>query len=132
MMAKAKVRMLLACFGLAVFFTIFSYRLIFLQVVKHDEYTALAAEKHVKKDGDVVGPGVIEDVKGEVLAANRPIKTAVANATLVTNPGALADLLAPPLDIDRAKLLEMLTSGRPYIVIKKQVPESVANDLPQR
>ena len=129
MMAKAKVRMLLACFGLSVFFTIFSYRLIYLQVLKHDEYTALAAEKHVKRTVTYSVRGEIRDVNGEVVAANQPIKTVVADGTLITNPGALADLLAVPLDMDRAKLLEMLSSGKPYVVIKKGLAESVANDL---
>ncbi|MGB8355774.1 MAG: penicillin-binding protein 2 [Chthoniobacteraceae bacterium] len=129
MMAKAKVRMLLACFGLSVFFTIFSYRLIYLQVLKHDEYTALAAEKHVKRTVTYSVRGEIRDVHSEVVAANQPIKSVVADGTLITNPGALADLLAAPLEMDRAKLLEMLSSGKPYVVIKKGLAESVANDL---
>jgi len=129
MKGTAKVRMLAACFGLAVFFTIFSYRLIYLQVLKHDEYTALAAEKHVKKTVIYSDRAVITDVYGEVLAANKPIETAVANGTLITNPELLADLLAKPLEMDRAKLAEMLRSDRPYIVLKKKIPESVANAL---
>jgi cell division protein FtsI (penicillin-binding protein 3)/stage V sporulation protein D (sporulation-specific penicillin-binding protein) len=126
---SAKVRMLIACFGLSIFFTIFSYRLVYLQVVRHDEYTALAAEKHVNRVTSYADRGPILDVHGEVLADNEPIKTVIADGSLVNNAEALAGLLAAPLEMNRGKLEEMLTSGRRYIVIKKHVPESVANDL---
>ena len=121
--------MLFACFGLATFFTIFSYRLIFLQVVKHDEYTALAAEKHVNKVTIYAARAPIQDIHHEILADNEPIKTVIADGSLITNAAALADLLSKPLGMDRAKLMEMLATDRRYLVVKKGVPESVANEL---
>ena len=129
MKSTPKVRMLFACFGLATFFTIFSYRLIFLQVVKHDEYTALAAEKHVNKVTIYATRASIQDIHQEILADNEPIKTVIADGSLITNAGAMADLLSKPLAMDRNKLEEMLVTDRRYVVIKKGVPESTANDL---
>lgn len=129
---SAKVRMLTACFGLAACFTIFSYRLVQLQVVKHDEYTALAAEKHVNKQTIYAQRACIQDVHQEVLADNEPIKTVIADGSLITKPSALADLLAGPLEMDRPKLEEDLAAIGPdkhYVVLKKHVPESAANDL---
>lgn len=124
-----KTRMLAACVCLAIFFTVFSARLIYLQVVKHDEYTVAAAEKHVNKQIIYAPRGRIQDVNGEDLACNEPVKTVVADGTLITKPGPLADLLAQPLGMDRDKLFEILSAGKPYKVLKKGLPESVANDL---
>ena len=45
----AQTRAVTVCFGLVAIFSAYSYRLIYLQVIKHDDYTALAAEKHVHK-----------------------------------------------------------------------------------
>ena len=49
MIRSARVRAMLACFLLAACFTSFSYRLVRVQVSRHDEYTAIAAGKHVNK-----------------------------------------------------------------------------------
>src|SRR5450755_2538148 len=102
MKSRAKVRMLIACFGLASFFTVFSFRLVDLQVAKHDEYTALAAEKHVNKQITPAQRGSIQDVHQEILADNEPIKTVVADGSLVKDPAAVAGVLAPALGMDRA------------------------------
>ena len=125
----SKVRMLVACFGLSAFFTGFSCRLVDLQVVKHEQYTEMAVEKHVNKQIIYAQRGAIQDVHQETIADNEPIKTVVADGALVTNPAAVAATLAPMLQMDRAKLQEMLTSDRRYIIIKKHVPESTVNDL---
>ena len=34
-------------------FSAFSFRLVYLQMIKHDEYAGLAAEKHVYKQADL-------------------------------------------------------------------------------
>ena len=52
------------CFGLVTIFSAYSYRLIYLQVIKHDDYTALAAEKHVHKQIIHARRGIIRDVIG--------------------------------------------------------------------
>lgn len=128
----AGIRMLTACLGLAACFAIFSYRLVCLQVVKHDEYSALAAEKHVNKQITYAQRGSIQDVHQEILADNEPIKTVIADGSLIAKPSALAGLLAKPLKMERAGLeatLGSIGSDKRYVVIKKRVPESVANDL---
>src|SRR5213595_748630 len=62
---------LVCCFFIALF-SAFSFRLIYLQVIKHDEYAELAAEKHVYKQIIYAERGAILDANNEVLAHNVP------------------------------------------------------------
>ncbi len=136
----ANKRVVVACFALAGCFTVFSFRLIQLQVTQHDEYAAKAAEKHVARQTINARRGLIQDIHGEPLADNEPVRTVVADATLLGDHSDIADILAPALGIPHAQLMEKL--GRevysqtlkknmpcPYIVLKKEVPENVATDL---
>src|SRR5271165_531569 len=95
----AKVRMLCACFGQTVFFTLFSYRLVFLQVVENDKYVKLAEKKHGITQVTYASRGLIEDINGEILADNNPTRTVIADASLVSNAADLAGLLAGPLQM---------------------------------
>jgi cell division protein FtsI (penicillin-binding protein 3)/stage V sporulation protein D (sporulation-specific penicillin-binding protein) len=126
MNSRAKVRALIACCALALCFTGFSYRLVQLQVTLHDHYAALAAEKHGFKKIIYAPRGPILDVHGQTLAGNDPVRTVVADDFVLTRPEEAASLLAAPLDLDEAALLEKLHSGRRYIVLKKDVPEATA------
>ena len=44
---NSRIRCALVCLGFTALFSLFSFRLIYLQMIKHDEYAGLAAEKHV-------------------------------------------------------------------------------------
>jgi cell division protein FtsI (penicillin-binding protein 3)/stage V sporulation protein D (sporulation-specific penicillin-binding protein) len=137
---SAKVRALVACSGLAVCFTLFSARLVHLQVTMGQEYTAKAAQKHVDKVPIYAKRGTITDLNGELLAQNEPIHTVVADGSLISDKAALAHLLAGPLGMDEARLTEKLSTQREsktenkkvpsqYIVLKTKVPESVAAEI---
>lgn len=132
----ARTRALTTCCLLASCYTAFSFRLVQLQVTQHDEYAARAAETHVNRQTIHARRGVIQDVHGEPLAQNEPVRTVIADGTLIKDREALADILAPALGLPQPQLLEKL--GRetysktqkkklpsPYIVLKKEVPESV-------
>ena len=136
----ARTRALTTCLLLAGCYTAFSFRLVHLQVTMRDEYAALAAEKHVNRQTIYARRGAIQDIHGESLAQNEPVRTVIADGTLIKDRVELADVLATALDLPREPLLEKL--GRevysqsqqknvpaPYIVLKKEVPESVATDL---
>lgn len=136
----ARTRALTVCLSLAGCFTVYSFRLVHLQVTQHDEYAAQAAEKHVKRQTIYARRGVIQDIHGESLAQNEPVRTVIADATLIKDRSQMADVLASALALPRAQVLEKL--GRevfsqsqkknlpaPYIVLKKEVPESVATEL---
>ena len=119
---------LVCCFFIALF-SAFSFRLIYLQVIKHDEYAELAAEKHVYKQIIYAERGAILDTNNEVLAHNVPVETAVADATHLNNREAVVDLVSNELGIPAEQVSEKLNSEHRYIVIKREVPESLAGAL---
>lgn len=140
MKTTARSRALFACFVLVGGFTLLSFRLVHVQVAMADEFTAEAAEKHSGKQIIFARRGVIFDVHGEPLAQNEPVKKVVADASLVRDFDAFAALLAGPLEMPVAKVREKLSKtaqpkadGRAephrYIVLKQEVPESVALEL---
>ena len=127
MNSVAKVRAILVCFGLMLCFTGFSARLVYLQVDQHEKFERLAADQHVKKQEIQAGRGEIRDATGELLAVNEPLNTLVADGSVIAAgkvPAAdIADLLAGPLKMDRAKLLPKLDTTRKYIVLKRSLTE---------
>ena len=140
MKTTARSRALITCFGLATVFTLFSARLIYVQVVMAEEFTSEAAIKHVNKQVIYARRGIIQDIHGEPLAQNEPVKTVVADASLIKNREAFAALIAGPLEVPEAvlngKLSRMVKSKLTgklepcrYIVLKKDVPETTATQL---
>ncbi len=125
----ARGRALFVCIGLGCVFTVFSARLIHLQVAMHDEYTALAASKHSERKVIYARRGTIQDIGGEILAANDPVRTLVIDGSLVNDVEQLAFLLAEPLGMKRDGLRQKLRTDSRYLVLKKKVPEFVAMDI---
>ena len=123
---------MLVCAAFIALFSIFSFRLIYLQAIKHDEYAGLAAEKHVYKQIIHAERGIILDANNEVLAHNVPVETVVADATLLNNQEAIVDLLSIELGIPSRELTAKLSSGRRYIVIKREVPAGRASALREK
>ena len=123
----AKVRGIFACFGLMCCFTGFSARLVYLQVDQHEKFERLAAEKHVKKQPIIAGRGEIRDVNGELLAANEPLNTIVADGSVIAagkaSPSEIAGLLSDLLKIPKSELTKKLDTQRKYVVLKKSLTE---------
>lgn len=142
MKTTARSRALITCFGLAGVFTLFSVRLIHVQVAMAEEFTAEAASKHTGKQVIYARRGIIHDIHGEPLAQNEPVKTVVADASLIKDREAFAALIAGPLEVPetvidgllsrmvKSKLTGKLEPCR-YIVLKKDVPETTASRLAQ-
>lgn len=129
MNAKTRGRALFLCVGLACLFTVFSARLIYLQVTMHDSYTALAAAKHVDKQTIHSRRGLIRDLNGEILAANDPVRTVVIDGSLVNNVDGLTELLSGPLEMDPDIVRKKLSTERRYLILKKKLPELISIDL---
>ncbi len=125
-------RCVLVCSAFIALFSVFSFRLIYLQVIKHDEYSALAAEKHVYKQIIYAERGSILDANNEVLAHNIPVETVVADATLLNDREAVVDLVSKELGVPAGELAEKLSSERRYIVIKREVPEPASRSLREK
>ena len=129
---NSRIRCALVCLAFIALFSSFSFRLIYLQMIKHDEYAGLAAEKHVYKQIICAERGAIFDANNEVLAHNVPVETVVADATHLNNVGAIVDLVSDELKLPAHELAEKLHGDRRYIVIKREVPEVVADGLREK
>ena len=129
---NSRSRCVFVCTAFIGLFSIFSFRLIYLQAIKHDEYAGLAAEKHVYKQIIYAERGMILDANKEVLAHNIPVETVVADATHLNSTEATVDLVSSELRIPSGELAEKLNSGRRYIVIKRDVPAHTATALREK
>ena len=132
MNVNGRTRCVLVCAAFIGLFSIFSFRLIYLQAIKHDEYAGLAAEKHVYKQIIHAERGTILDANSEVLAHNIPVQTVVADATHLNNREAIVDLVSEGLRLPAAEVAEKLSSERRYIIIKREVPEAQAGALREK
>ena len=103
---NARLRCALVCFAFIALFSLFSFRLVYLQMIKHDEYAGLAAEKHVYKQPIFAERGSILDANNEVLAHNTPVETVVADATHLNNLSAMVDLVSRELKIPAPEVAE--------------------------
>ena len=129
---SSRTRCALVCAAFIGLFSIFSFRLIYLQAIKHDEYAGLAAETHVYQQVIHAERGMILDANNEVLAHNIPVETVVADATLLSDVQATVNLLNAELEIPSQEVAEKLNSGRRYIVIKREVSAARANALREK
>src|ERR1700724_3430624 len=103
---NAQARAVTVCFGLVGLFSVYSVRLIDLQIIEHEKYTALAAEKHNHKQIIYARRGIIRDAHDEPLAENVPVKTVVADASHIRDAGAVAAAIADKLEIDPRALTD--------------------------
>src|SRR3979411_790934 len=122
---NSRTRCALVCLGFIFLFSGFSFRLVYLQMLKHDEYAGLAAEKHVYKQTIYAERGVIFDANNEVLAHNVPVQTVVADATHFNNREAIVDLVSDELKIPARELAEKLQGGLRCVVLMPAVPQTV-------
>jgi len=129
---NSRSRCVLVCTGFIGLFSIFSFRLIYLQAIKHDEYAGLAAETHVHRQIIHAERGMILDANDEVLADNIPMETVVADATHLNNRQETVALVSHELGIPSRELAEKLAGERRYVVIKREVSAATANALPEK
>lgn len=122
----ARTRTGCACAVVALIFTAYSVRLVDLQLIKHQEYSKLAAEKHTMRIVLHARRGLVFDRHGELLASNLPVRTMVADGSHIKDPAAIARLAAPLLSMDEKELRAKLTSGRKYIVLRRGLAEEKA------
>ncbi len=128
---KARFRAGLVCCVLALVFSGFSCRLVYLQVVRGVDYTELANRAQILKQTIPAQRGSIRDRNGEVLASDLPMRRIVADGSHVKESmlPEVTRLIAASLSLDEKTLREKLTPNRRYLVLKKQVPEQTAGEL---
>lgn len=135
MIRTAKIRALTTCFVMLAVFSSFSARLIYLQVMKSDKYTAIANQNQIYKRNIPAQRGSIRDIHGEILANDLPLCRVIVDASRF-KPGSVpgvAHLLADVLELDEKALTDRLAEyqkdERRYLVIKTKVPIQTGDDL---
>ena len=124
----------IVCIALAVVFSIFSGRLIYLQVGRHEELANEAAKTTAKKKIIPAVRGRILDAQGEALADNVPVYKVVVDGSLAPEDrGELAAILSRYVGMDEAKVSERIASKRRWIVVnpKLKLPASAVENLKQ-
>ncbi|QQY08094.1 MAG: penicillin-binding protein 2 [Candidatus Xiphinematobacter sp.] len=129
MRQNVQIRIAWAGIGLSLILTGYSIQLAYVQITKYHEFTALAAQKHSIRQILHARRGLILDANKEILAANLPLKTVVADGSLIRDANALARCAAPFLSIPVEELLPRLRTERKYVVVKRKFPEDRARAL---
>jgi cell division protein FtsI/penicillin-binding protein 2 len=130
-----RVLMLMLCVCAA--FAGLGYRLVDLQVLRHDELAKLAQDNTQREFRQAPRRGDILDARGNLLAMSVPVKTVCANPLLIGNQQpVVARTLAPLLQMGEAELSQKLfprvsknekgetfTNNLHYVRLKKNVTE---------
>ena len=104
----SRALLLLALLGLA--FAGLSYRLVDLQVLRHDELSAKAEQNTQHEYWQAPRRGDILDVNGNILATSVPVKTICADPSLIGKFQPLvAQAIAPLLKLNETDLAQKLT-----------------------
>lgn len=112
-------------------FSILSWRIVHLQLYRHDYYSGKAAKQHVTRRTIHARRGQIQDVRGEVLAVSFPVSRVAMNAREIKNPELLASVLATSLPMSKEEILEKIQANkhRAYTILEKKLPETEAYKL---
>jgi cell division protein FtsI/penicillin-binding protein 2 len=130
-------RVLLLLGVVAAAFAGLGYRLVDLQVLRHDELSKLAQDNTQREIWQAPRRGDILDTHGNLLATSIPVKTICADPTLVGNQqSVVAHTLAPLLQMDEAAIYqklfprisknekgEIVTNNLHYVRLQKNVPD---------
>lgn len=131
MKCSSRTRCALICLGFTALFSLFSFRLVYLQMVNHGGVTGRPPTRQTI----VADRGTILDANSEVLAHNVPVRTVVADASLLSRVGdelqiaPTAAIISQILKLPRSEVEEKLRGTSRYIVLKRAVPTATAEEL---
>jgi cell division protein FtsI/penicillin-binding protein 2 len=130
-----KSRACLACYGIGTLFTALSARLIYIAVTQHDYYADIARKSYIATVTIPARRGAIQDVDGNSLAQNVPLKNVILDGKVVIeskrnkSPREIADLLGESLGLNPEDVLRRISPERMHVVVKKKISEELAADL---
>ena len=108
-------------------------RLVWLQVIRHDDLLRLAQQQQQKVVEVPAMRGSIFDRSGQPLAKSLPAESISVNPQRIPDPGVAADLLSGILGMDRDKLFTRIQTakrrGAGFLWVKRKVDSSEAARL---
>ncbi len=108
-------------------FAAIGLRLVDLQAISASHYTALGLEQRVRTVTLPAERGGIFDRNGDELAVSIPVKTIVADPSIVPDPAGYAEQLAPILHVDEKRLRHSLADHTAaFAYVARQVDAKVA------
>ena len=125
---RAKVLLLAFAAIAAVFFL----RLVFLQVIVSDQYSAMAEESRTVSFETTPRRGTIYDRNGNVLAMSVDCKTIYCNPKEVTDPSGVARILVANLGGSASDYTGALTTDSTFAYVQRQVDTDVADTIKQQ
>jgi cell division protein FtsI (penicillin-binding protein 3) len=111
-------------------FAAIGLRLVDLQAISAGHYTKLGLEQRVKTVTLPAERGGIFDRNGDELAVSVPVKTIVADPSVVPDPAGYAEQLAPLLHVDENDLRHRLADHKAaFAYVARQVDDNVATKV---
>lgn len=105
-------------------------RLVWIQVIKGDEYVEMARKQYESLEPLYATRGLIYDCNGHILTNNSDVYTIAIDPKMVQNPDALANALSKNLNIKYRDAYSIVTAkGTQYVPIQGRFRYSVANNL---
>ena len=124
-------RRLALCMAIfAALFFMLCGRLFYLQLIASEELQRRAQAQWTSES--VIAPmrGVISDRNGSVLAMSATAYTASADPRQVTDPAAMAEILAPVLNLDADTIVKKISDkSRSSVILKRQLRRETAQQL---
>ena len=125
---RRRIALLMAIF-FALFLTLCA-RLFQLQVLRAEELQLRAQAQWTSESTIHPTRGKIYDRNGKVLAMSATAYTLSANPRQISDPEALADVLAPVIDLEREKIVQKVSDkSKGGVVIKRQLPRETAQTV---
>jgi cell division protein FtsI (penicillin-binding protein 3) len=106
--AAAANRLIWVAAAFAVWAAAIFARLIILQVIQHEKYSAIARSQQEHKVAVAAPRGTIFDRNGQALAISVPVDSVSVNPMRIASPSMAASMLASILHLDHAVLLQRL------------------------
>lgn len=104
-------------------------RLAWIQIVQADELYEQAWEQWNHNVPISTARGSIYDSQGRLLAGSTSVYTVAAIPPQLDDPGAVADALAPVLEMDAKRIYELITLDRSAVYIKRKVDSEVSESV---
>jgi len=113
----------------AALFLILIGRLIYLQIVLHDDFFKLAERQHSKSIVLRATRGPILDRLRQPLAISSAVESAYALPARIHDPHGLAVALAPILQERGEEIEKRLRSDRPFVWLRRKLPPALAQSI---